>query len=133
MDMIMIITNNPLLGDGERVVLEDSSEAVLLNARDMIHKGHTLLNHPKYGNIQPKQWFCRTLLISREKGALDVQSLNLIEDAIHSFDRSEINFDKLSSTQKNDYQLVDADIILATIRMLCPDEYHRVLSKTGRG
>jgi hypothetical protein len=133
MDMIMIITNNPLLGDGERVVMKDSSEAVLMDARDMIHKGHTLLNHPKYGNIQPGQWMYRTLLVSKEKGALDVQSLNLIEDAIHSFDRSEISFDKLSSAQKRDYQLVDADIILAAIRMLCPEEYQRVLSKTGRG
>jgi hypothetical protein len=127
-----IVTNNPFFQQGQTVIWKDSAEAVLVAARDLIHKGHKLLNHPKYGNIQPYQWLYRTLLISDERTHLDVQSLDLIEDAIYRLTQAKYLSHRVPETQFEDYQLIDADLILKAVQLSCEDQYTRLLPDTGR-
>ncbi len=113
---MIVVTNNPLLNTGV-MIRRDTVGEVLTVARDLIHNGHRLLNHPKYGNIQVHQWNYRTLMISDDSGALDTQSLMLIEDAIQGFINADTGRVMGSESQMRDYQMIDADIILAAIRL----------------
>ncbi|MDL2207177.1 GrdX family protein [Desulfovibrio sp. OttesenSCG-928-M16] len=66
---------------------------VLLAARDRIHAGWKLLNHPLYGNFRPHQQPYRSLLLQNRQSAhakadgimrveADAMSLHLLEEAL---------------------------------------------------
>jgi len=54
---------------------------VLKSARDMIHKGSKLINHPLMGSIKPNETPFRSIILSKGT-ALDIESLTLIENSI---------------------------------------------------
>lgn len=83
----LIITNNPLIKEKfastYEVQLYDINYIEILEVvRDKIHLGHELLSHPLAGSIKPNETPYRTIIISKEKGQLDMRSLTLIESAI---------------------------------------------------
>jgi hypothetical protein len=61
---------------------------VLVTARDLIHSGWRILNHPLYGNYRPHQQPFRSILLHHDRfknnvdTILDVMSLQFIESAI---------------------------------------------------
>ncbi len=94
-----IVTNNPRVssavnrGDGmchQHEVKEVEGKGcsptgqleVLLEARRLIHLGHKLLTHPMAGGIGPRQTPYRTVILSQERGPLDLASLREIEGAV---------------------------------------------------
>lgn len=86
MDKI-IITNNPLIREKFAslydVELYNKSYIEILEiVRDKIHLGHELLSHPLAGSIKPNETPYRTIIISKQKKQLDLNSLNIIESAI---------------------------------------------------
>jgi len=89
---------------------------VLVAARDLIHKGHVLLTHPLYGNFLPNQQPFRTLILSapEQEGAIDQNSLNLIEQALAVFRSYEGRWalpgQKKESIER-DYAVIDADLM----------------------
>ncbi len=88
---MIILTNNPDAQEafsGQTVRFIDGGyRDVLTAARDMVHKGHRLLTHPLMGSLKPNETPYRTVVLSREQGALDFDSLQLIEQAVETFDR----------------------------------------------
>jgi hypothetical protein len=90
---------------------------VLVNARDLIHKGYVLLTHPLYGNFLPNQQPYRTLILSvpeREDSAVDPTSLYLIEEALSVFRRYEDRWalpGQKSESVERDYAVIDADLM----------------------
>lgn len=63
-----LITNNPLFSTHSPAgldlrLLDDSARAVLICARDLVHKGWRLANHPLYGNFRPHQQPYRSLVL----------------------------------------------------------------------
>lgn len=93
----LLCTNNPRLSPSsirglDVRFLDEESTGVLATARDHIHRGWRLANHPLYGNLQPGQQPFRTLiLLPPEKGSspdsacaapIDAASLNFIEEGI---------------------------------------------------
>lgn len=88
--MFRVLTNNPLARDWWKesesnhihvIWREQDLAAVLVEARDMIHLGWRLLNHPLASSIKPNQTPYKTLILARGDG-LDYQSLTLIEAAL---------------------------------------------------
>lgn len=88
--MFKVVTNNPLAREWwrerESVNLHihwqdgDLSD-VLLAARDLVHIGWKLLNHPLSSSIKPNQTKFKTLVM--QKGLeLDLESLSVVEAAI---------------------------------------------------
>jgi hypothetical protein len=57
---------------------------ILHAARDKIHLGHRLLTHPLSGSVKPGETPYKTIIISKEKGSLDEQSLLIIEGSIQT-------------------------------------------------
>lgn len=83
----VIITNNPLIKEKIDPVydieLHDVDYIGILEiVRDRIHLGHKLLSHPLAGSIKPNETPYRTIIITKEKKQLDMNSLKLIESAI---------------------------------------------------
>ena len=84
----ILITNNPMAdkkysGRFETIFLENAGLTdVMYTARDKIHTGHRLLSHPLSGSVKPGQTPYKSIMISRETGELDIDSLKIMEDSI---------------------------------------------------
>ena len=88
-DGFMIITNNTLVkekfGADYQVEYADLSfEDTLKKVRDKIYLGHKLLTHPLSGSVKPNETPYKSVMISKEPGKLDEESMEIIENAIHA-------------------------------------------------
>ena len=84
--MNIIVTNNPMT-EAEfrgkfRVEFIESPAEVLTRVRDLVHAGHLLLTHPMPGSVKPNETPYKSVLMSETKGAVDEQSLRIIEDCM---------------------------------------------------
>ena len=116
----VILSNNPklkkFLEGGEELIYKDISfEAILLSARDMIHKGHRLLSHPLSGSVKPIETPYKSVMLSKNCGELDLFSLSLIEKAIEAAGKFEDNRYLYTEDIKSDFQTVDLDLIKGAI------------------
>ena len=88
---MIILTNNPDVAqtfqDRKVLWVDGSYRDVLIEARDLIHQGHRLLTHPLMGSLKPNETPYRTVAVSSETGPLDLDSLQLIENAVETFDK----------------------------------------------
>lgn len=87
--MLVIITNNPLIketcGSSYTVDYEDISyDEILIKIRNAVHRGASILMHPLYGSVKPKETPYRSVLMEMREGPVDMDSLLLIEQAIAS-------------------------------------------------
>jgi hypothetical protein len=123
MKPIIVVTNNPMSKDElEKVCcvefVDGSTMEVFSRARDYIHSGHKLLTHPIMSSIKPNQTPYRTVVITGEAGKeVDLQSLQYIEEAIHTTEKFLRNFGIPVWTEKilEDFQLIDYDLIYHAI------------------
>jgi len=121
-----VISNNTLL-EGKVPcfeLVEGSALTVFEKARDYVHIGWTLLNHPLYGNFTPRQQPYRTILLGykvvaedRKFHQLDLDSLQLIESSIHRFSsalpkgKEGLSFEHFSQEILNDLALMDLYLV----------------------
>ncbi|MBM7614381.1 GrdX family protein [Alkaliphilus hydrothermalis] len=87
-----IITNNKVVLDkyNDKFHLEfidGTLLEVLKITRDKIHEGHKLLTHPLSGSVKPNETVYKSVLVSNEKGKLDMDSLMIIESAIETAEK----------------------------------------------
>ena len=114
--MNILITNNPMVNqkqfkEVEKIFLENEELlAVLYRARDKIHEGHKLLTHPLSGSIKPNQTPYKSIMITKEKGQLDFESLQIIEDSI-TVARGLENSAVSEKLFLEDFQLIDLNLI----------------------
>ena len=111
-DEYLIMTNNPLvlekLGDTHKIVYcEASYEGLLKEVRDRVHEGHLLLSHPLSGSVKPNETPYKSVMISEEKGAVDLRSLEIIENAVAACGKFEFKSDRYGEKVRKDFQLID--------------------------
>lgn len=114
----IIITNNPL----SKKIFEEKFKVeyldtdlmgVMEDVRNRIHQGHRILTHPLMSSVKPNETPYKTVVISKEVGSLDFDSLSVIEDSI----ATTLKFIKNQPTPKwtqsilEDFQLIDMDLI----------------------
>ena len=124
------ITNNPSWGQEYSCTdfVDGSAWDVLVNARDLVHKGWRFLGHPLYGNFQPVRQPYRTLLMEApETGqsdavTVDMESFEMLETALEAFrdgfaqhGQGEI-LSRLPREQLNDFALLDRSLMEHTLR-----------------
>jgi len=116
--MRIIITNNPMVRDklkGQELEFHDTDYLGVLKAvRDRIHLGHSLLTHPLSGSVKPWETPYKTVIITREKGALDGKALSIIEESIQTCVKLKTSVVKKEWSKKTlaDFQLIDYNLIL---------------------
>ncbi len=112
---MIILTNNPdvkeTFKDREVRFIDGGYRDVLIEARDMVHRGHRLLTHPLMGSLKPNETPYRSIAISGEGGGLDLESLQLIENAIATFD-------KFAAVTRPDRGVNAPESMLADFRLL---------------
>lgn len=88
---MIIVTNNvkvrDFFQDREILFVDGSVREVFVLVRDYVHRGHALLTHPLSGSVKPGENPFKTIAVTREKGVLDFNSLNLVEEAIIACDK----------------------------------------------
>ncbi|KAB3532923.1 GrdX protein [Alkaliphilus pronyensis] len=100
--------------------IEDSLMAVLLKTRDKIHEGHLLLSHPLSGSVKPNETIYKSVIFSKDKGKLDMDSLYIIESSIETA-RKFINTKKpptWSNKTLVDFQEIDYTLITSGIESM---------------
>ena len=121
---VLLITNNPAADIGrpgatETVYLESAGLLdVLYFTRDKIHLGHRLLTHPLSGSVKPGQTPYKSIVITKDRGALDIESLKIIEDSI-AIAVKQTGCKQTSPTSKElleDFQLIDLGLITDGIK-----------------
>ena len=116
---ILIVTNNPLCLDelDEKYAVEFLNGGimdVLKTVRNHVHEGHALLTHPLSSSIKPNETPYKTVVITKlKKEVIDFQSINFIEEAIHTTEKFIKDRGTPTWSEKilNDFMLIDYDII----------------------
>ena len=114
--MQVIITNNPVIletfGGSFTVDYEDISyDAVLVKVRDAVHRGASILTHPLYGSVKPKETPYRSVLMDMREGPVDTDSLLLIEQAIASAAKFRDKSAGYDEATLNDCRIIDLSLM----------------------
>jgi len=127
---LILISNNPqwlqipsLKNYLKVQYMETQALDVLIVARDHIHTGWQLLNHPLYGNFRPYQQPFRSILAQAPKDAsTDTFSLHLLEQALniyHDCAHQIIDLAKLHPDLLRDCAYLDRALLDATLEHCC--------------
>lgn len=130
---MLLLTNNPRLftaGHSRLDVhtVDGTAHDVLCAARDKVHMGWRLLNHPLYGNFRPYHQPFRTVALQAPEqeaaacpapiAAVDAESLHLLEQAFAVYNSCE----RLWATPQNvpqemydDCAVIDEALMSATL------------------
>ncbi|MFD1417923.1 GrdX family protein [Companilactobacillus keshanensis] len=122
-----ILTNNPMVKDkyseftkfDQNLTVAD----IFAHSRDSIHLGANLINHPLAGSIKPNQSPYKSLVLSNQKGELDMTSLKLIEGSIQVLRKFPPLNRKYDESVLEDFQVIDLDLLDSAIDSL-PYKYH---------
>lgn len=115
----IIVTNNKIVEEHncELITISGEFRDVLVKARDMIHAGHRLLVSPLPASIRMFYSPVRSIVLSEKNEEIDVNSANMIENAIAMYDKSmgERNID-----YKNlkDYEILDRELLQSAFNEL---------------
>ncbi len=93
---------------------------VLIMVRDRIHEGHKLLTHPLAGSVKPNETPYKSVLISCDKGDLDLDSLLMISSNIETVQKF-INIKKPIEWKEKilaDFMEIDLDLINSGIESM---------------
>lgn len=115
----LIISNNQAVYDlfnSRHSIIFDAGYSfmdVLICARDNLHVGRELLTHPLSGSVKPYETPYKTILLSAEKGNLDIDGISIIESAIITADKFLKNRKELELSERvlNDFRLIDLSLI----------------------
>ena len=123
---VRIITNNPLVAQkypGFSTLLDLGVAGIFKAARDDIHLGAVIINHPLSGSIKPNESPYKSLLLSLDRGAVDFKSLELIEGAVYVLGKLSVRERVLPPQALEDFGVIDLDLLDSAIKAL-PAQYH---------
>ena len=110
---LLVVTNNPLVFEklsSRFPVLyfeKDTYREVLIRSRDLIHKGHRLLTHPLSGSVKPNETPYKSVGLTRQTAGLDMESLEIMENAIAACDKFRVKYPQMDESMKADFALID--------------------------
>ncbi len=112
--MLRLITNNAGLHASavSSEYVDGSSLDVLIHVRGLVHSGSIILTHPLCGNLRPNQQPFRSVIIDAESGAVDLDSLSVIESAVNVYQSAKLIFpEDLDDKTRADYAYIDAELM----------------------
>ena len=121
-----IITNNPAVKETFPAVselYEESVEGVYRLCRDAVHFGAKLISHPLAGSVKPNESPYRSVVLSANTAALDMDSLSYIEWAIATLKKLPVKRRAYPERALEDFRTIDLDLIRSAVSAL-PHDYH---------
>lgn len=117
-----VVTNNPLVKEslsdsvGVSFFKDDSHRDILKRVRDFVHEGYRILTHPLAGSVKPWETPYRSVMITTEReDKTDMFSLEMIEQAIFTLEKSKARPVVLDEKVSTDFQLVDLSLIQSAL------------------
>ena len=123
---IRIVTNNPMAHKKYPHVcefLEFPVSGIFQAARDKIHLGAVLINHPLAGSIKPNESPYKSLVLSCRVGDTDPDSLSLIEGAVDVLRKMPEKNRQYTPKILEDFMVIDLDLLQSAIKAL-PANYY---------
>ena len=115
MGKICIISNNSLaLAKYAPFTVNVAGDvaAVFCEARDRIHRGAKLINHPLSGSIKPNQSPYKSLVLSdKEEKTVDLASLTHIEEALAVLAKLTVLRQDYNDAVHEDFKVIDLDLL----------------------
>ncbi|MGL5440568.1 MAG: GrdX family protein [Filifactoraceae bacterium] len=119
-----LITNNPMVRDYFENIskisvqfIDGNYKDVLETVRDLVHENYEILTHPLSGSVKPNETPYKSVAVE-SSDSLDVQSLELIENAINTY--SKLQKDKETPNWiprvLDDFAVIDLDLIKNALR-----------------
>lgn len=123
---MQIITNNPLIKKSNQKCpveyLEADLLAVLKEAKNkIINDKEVMHTHPLSSSLKPNETVYKTIILSTNPNpCIDLDSLELIEQAIETHEKFQQNFSTPNWPKKvlDDFALIDYDLIMSTMPRL---------------
>jgi hypothetical protein len=118
LSMLTLITNNTDLYSRVKSseLIEGSSLDVLIHVRSLVHVGSIILTHPLCGNLRPNHQPFRSILIDMMNGLVDLESLSLIEEAVHVYESCKLIIpNELDENTRTDYAYIDSELMRASL------------------
>ena len=119
-----LITNNPrfLKEDFKDIEVEYHEVEyldILKKVRDYVHGNWEVVTHPLYGSVKPNETIYRSVVI-RKNTELDVASINLISEAVGTFEKFRKNKEVPHWTDriKDDFSVIDHDLLSNAIKRI---------------
>lgn len=117
-----LVTNNPAVRSAyekkyEIDFIDGTYPDVLQRVRDLIHEGSVILTHPLSGSVKPNETPYKSIALA-QGGALDFDSLRLIEDAIvvvQGLIKDEIQR-MLDPALLPDFQMIDLTLLRSALQ-----------------
>ena len=113
-----IISNNPLVQEkysSQTEYINSNVYDVLINARNHIHLGAELLNHPLSGNLSFSENPYKSLVLKENDThtamTTNFYSLTIIENAIAQTTTPAAHSEKYDEKTLKDYQIIDLDML----------------------
>lgn len=115
----IIITNNQYVYEKYKDKMEVDYRGdlnyiqILEYLRDKVHEGHELLTHPLSGSIKPNETPYKTIMISKNKKALDQQGVLIIEESIATARKFQEDKATPDWTERvlDDFRVIDLSLI----------------------
>lgn len=139
---MVLLSNNPAFFSCRHNGLEvlpvrDTAYAVIVAARDRIHLGWRMLNHPLYGNFRPYHQPFRSILLAAPTCSdthaspactqavmpVDTESLNLVEQALAVYESCADRWatpENVPTEMFTDCSFIDCELMKATLDAYCP-------------
>mgnify|MGYP000852403455 CR=1 FL=1 len=123
-----ILSNNPRVAakyPDVTVFRGINVQNIFLLARDRIHQGAVLVNHPLSGSVKPNESPYKSLVVSvsSDPTLLDLDSLRMIESAQDVLKKLQDRNRTYSDAVLEDFQVIDLDLLESAIKAL-PSRYH---------
>ena len=112
--MLTLITNNSDLFYHVKAaeLVDGSSLDVLIRVRSLVHLGSRIMTHPLCGNLRPSHQPFRSVLIDSQKGSAEMESLSMIEEAVHVYESCKlITPNELDEKTRADYAYIDSELM----------------------
>ena len=112
--MLTLITNNSDLFSNIKnaELIDGSSLDVLIRVRSLVHLGSKIITHPLCGNLRPNHQPFRSVLIDSLKGPAEMESLSIIEEAVHVYESCKlITPNELDEDTRADYAYIDSELM----------------------
>ena len=115
----IILTNNPLVSeqlseDFDLTYQEVSAIEILYQARDQIHRGYRLINHPLSASKKVSQSPYKSIVLTPGK-ALDLKSLEVIEHSIETL-RNYLGVSANHNAHLEDYMFLDYEALTTGLK-----------------
>ena len=125
MEKAFIISNNPLVWDKYpsstqlHTELAKGYKEILIFARDFIHRGSKIINHPLAGSVKPNETPFKSLILTFPQiGVLDLDSLRIIEGSIQVYEKFSPLRRNWHESVYDDFQFIDWALLLSAVEAL---------------